>query len=198
MRLQSQSSRAKRSEDPGPTAPARGHGSRLCASLRPGRPPWKAKSSRRLVLARLRGKAPAVAGEPGQQRRRLERLVVRAGRIGGEAVAQIGKPDLVGIEHRPAAPDRPAIAVDPDHVDVARPVGDALLEDARALVDHREDQALEDLLFVDRAALDAEPVRGVDDDLLDLRIGDPRAGPALLTEIDRAGPLAEAAHLSEP
>src|SRR5829696_1607054 len=90
-------------------------------------------ASRRLVLARLRGKAPAVAGEARQQRRRLERLVVRAGRIGGEAVAEIGEPDLVGIEHRSAAPDRPAIAVDPDHVDVARPVGDALNEGASIL-----------------------------------------------------------------
>src|SRR3954468_15569303 len=153
--------------------------------------------SRRLVLARRGAKARAAAGEPGQQRRRLERLVVRAGRISGEAVAQVGKPDLVGVKHRSAAPDRPAIAVDPDHVDVARPVGDALLEDARALVDHREDQALEDLLFVDRAALDAEPVRGVDDDLLDLRIGDRRARAALVTEIAGAGLLAKPPHLGE-
>ena len=48
------------------------------------------------------------------------------------------RPDLVGVEHRAAAPDRPAVAVDPDHVDVAGAGGDTLVEDARALVDHRD------------------------------------------------------------
>ena len=38
----------------------------------------------------------------------------------GQPVADIGQPDLIGIEHRSAAPDRKAVAIDPDHVDVAR------------------------------------------------------------------------------
>ena len=40
--------------------------------------------------------------------------------------------------------------------------GDALLEDPRALVDHREDHALDDLLGRDRPAVDAEPGRGIE------------------------------------
>src|SRR3990172_4907356 len=54
--------------------------------------------------------------------------------------------DLVGPEHRAAAVDGPAVAVDPDHVDVTRADRDLLLEDLRPLVDHRVEQPLEDLL----------------------------------------------------
>ena len=35
----------------------------------------------------------------------------------------------VGPEHRAAAIDRPAIAIDPDHIDVGRALGDAFLQD---------------------------------------------------------------------
>src|ERR1051326_9375291 len=127
---------------------------------------WVARSSRAMTRGPSRrgggrrferGKTLALGREARQQRRRLERLVAGALRIGGEPVADPGEPDLVGVGHRAAAPHRPAVAVDPDHVDVARPTGDALLEDARALVDHRVDHALDDLLLVDRSSRDAEP-----------------------------------------
>src|SRR5215210_7804540 len=50
----------------------------------------------------------------------------------GELLQPRGDPpgaDLVGMEHRAAAPGRPAVAVEPDHIDVAGPCGDALVED---------------------------------------------------------------------
>ena len=51
--------------------------------------------------------------------------------------------------------DRPAIAVDPDDIDVGGALRLALLQDLRALVDHRIEAALEDLLVGDRAPVDA-------------------------------------------
>src|SRR6266545_460994 len=72
-----------------------------------------------------RGEALALGRELGEQRRRLERLVARALRIKREPITDVREPDLVGMEHRAAAPRRPAVAVDPDHVDVAGPICDA-------------------------------------------------------------------------
>src|SRR3990170_7388461 len=86
-------------------------------------------------------------------------------------VADRLEPDLIGPEHRAAAVDRPAVAVDPDDVDIARANGDLLLEDLRALVHHRVEQPLEDLLVGDRATLEALLSGDLEDDLLDLRVG---------------------------
>src|SRR5262249_12057834 len=129
--------------------------------------------------------------------RGLERLVPGALRVDRETVADLTEPDLVGVEHRATAPYRPAVAVDPDHVDVTRPIGDPLLEDARALVDHRVDHALDDLLLVDLAPLTPEPLRGLDDELLDLRIGRRRARAGLIEVIALAGLLAVAPGLAQ-
>src|SRR6185503_11797225 len=117
--------------------------------------------------------------------------------------------DVVGPPHRAAAIDRPAVAVDPDHVDVERALGHAFFQDLGALVDHRIEAALEDLLVRDGAAGDAELLRGLLDDLLDLRVGDRRAvgqvvlvvaGPGLLAEpaelADRVGDVASIAHVA--
>src|SRR6185503_8184934 len=59
------------------------------------------------------------------------------------------KPDRVGVEHRPAAVGREAVAGEVDHVDVGGAQGDAFLEDGRAFVDQRVDQALYDLVVTD-------------------------------------------------
>src|SRR5262249_8219416 len=126
-----------------------------------------------------------------------ERLIAGALREGGESIANLTEPDLVGVEHRAAAPHRPAVAVDPDHVDVAGPIGEALLEDARALVDHRIDHALEDLLLVDFPPRNPERLRGLDDDLLDLGIGRRRARAGLIDVIAPAGLLAVAPGLAQ-
>ncbi len=63
--------------------------------------------------------------------------------------------DAVGVVHRPAAEGREAVAVEVDDVDVAGALGNAFLENLRALVDQREDAALDDVLLVQRLPLDA-------------------------------------------
>src|SRR5215813_8268031 len=109
-------------------------------------------SLRRLLEAR-EGAAPL--GELCEQRRGFEFRVAGASGDLGESPADVRQADAVGVVHRSARPYRPAVAIDPDHVDVARAHGDAFIENARALVDHREDQPLEYLLAVEVAALDA-------------------------------------------
>src|SRR5262249_14071498 len=73
--------------------------------------------------------------------------------------------------HRSAAMDREAVAVDPDHVDIAGPLRDPLPQDARALIDHREQQTFDDLVLAEDAACDAALRRRIGDQLLHLRIG---------------------------
>src|SRR3954447_1574386 len=95
-------------------------------------------------------------------------------------------PDRIGPEHRAAAIDRPAVAIDPDNIDVGSALSDAFLEDLRALVDHRVERPLDDLLVADLATLDALLLREVLDDLLhDQR----RRRPPLLVIIVEAGAL---------
>ena len=85
-------------------------------------------SSRRSV--RLRS-PPARGAPPGATRRRAPLLKLLQPR--DDPI----HPDLVGVEHRPAPVDGPAVAVDPHHVDVARPKRDPFLQDLRPFVDHR-------------------------------------------------------------
>src|SRR5690349_20866656 len=63
--------------------------------------------------------------------------------------------DRVRPSHRAAAIDRPAIAVDPDHIDVGRALRHAFFEDLRALVHHSVECAVDDLLVADLALLHA-------------------------------------------
>src|SRR5690606_28570898 len=107
----------------------------------------------------------ALLGKPRQQRRHL--------RVGAHALAVLLElvdhgleTHGVGVEHRTAPVDRPAVTVDPDDVDVRGPDRDAFLKDLGALVDHREDAALEDLLLGDLARLLAGLGHEVADDLL--------------------------------
>src|SRR6056297_549934 len=72
-----------------------------------------------------------------------------------DPVHDLGQADRVGPVHRSATVDGPAVAVHPHHVDVAATDGDALVEDLRALVDHRVQQAFEHLLVGDLTLLDA-------------------------------------------
>src|SRR5713101_2506377 len=98
---------------------------------------------------------------------------------------------LIGIVHRAAAPDWPAIAVHPDDVDVARPAGDALLENAGTLIDHRENHAFDDFLLRDRPPVEAEPGRGLHYSSFDLGIGCRLARSGIITKIALPGLLAE-------
>src|SRR5215210_2010349 len=93
------------------------------------------------------------------------------------------QPFGVRPEHRPAAVDRPAVAIDPHDIDVRRALGHAFLEDFGALVDHRVERPLDDLLVGDVAPLDALFFREILDDLLDHRR---RRRPALVIVIVKA------------
>src|SRR5204863_10147805 len=102
-------------------------------------PPSSASHFRIVRRAGRSAERLAYGGEPGQQRRRLPELLVVA-RIGGEALHRpddVEEPLLVGVVHRPAAEEREAVAGEVDHVDVARPHRDALVDDLRALGDER-------------------------------------------------------------
>src|SRR5580698_7041023 len=101
--------------------------------------------------------------------------------------------DLIGIEHWTAAIDRPAIAIEPDHIDIARPRRDFLLEDPRAFIDHRIHHALENLVVADDAALAPEPLQRLVDQLLDIGIRHRRPRARFIFVIALAGFLAEAA-----
>src|SRR6202034_2972085 len=90
--------------------------------------------------------------------------------------------DGVGVEHRAAAIDWPAVAVDPDDVDVGRALCFALFENLRPFVDHRIDAALEDFGVADLALLDSLRFGEVADDPLDMRGGVGRARCVVIVE----------------
>src|SRR3989442_8432620 len=115
-------------------------------------PGWSAggllPSARLRVQERL-----ACVRQPAQERGRLPDVAVPVLHVQHAGLDRL-EPHLVRPEHRATPVDRPAVAVDPDHVDVARADRELLLEDLRSLVHHRIEQALEDLLVRDRPALD--------------------------------------------
>src|SRR6185312_11221057 len=73
----------------------------------------------------------------------------------------------VGPEHRTAAIGGPAVAVEPDEVDVGGPRGDPFLQNLRALVDQRIEAALQYFGVAYPTLRRALPGREVADDLLD-------------------------------
>src|SRR5215469_4665257 len=155
-------------------------------------------TSRRLrLLGGERREGLAFGGEALEQRRGLERRIVGLLGIIRETIGDMLEANAVGPEHRAAAIDRPAIAIEPDHVDVARTGRDALLQDARTLVDHRIHHALQDLVVRDLAALAPEPGQRLVDQLLDLRIRQRRARAAFILVVALAGLLAEAPGFAE-
>src|SRR5262245_57204657 len=85
-----------------------------------------------------------------------------------EPVADAGETDAVGVVHRPAAPDRETVAVDPNHVHIARPQCDPFLQDAPAPIDDRVDQPLDDFILADRPPRAPEAQAGPDGERLDL------------------------------
>src|SRR5262245_42843178 len=103
-----------------------------------------------------------------------------------QAVDDLLESFTIGPAHRPAAIDRPAIAVDPNHIDVGGPLGHAFLEDFRALIDHGVERALDDFVIIDLAAGYALLRREILNDLLDDRR---RRGTALVVIIVEAGAL---------
>mmetsp|Transcript_73998 Transcript_73998/g.214351 ORF Transcript_73998/g.214351 Transcript_73998/m.214351 type:complete len:644 (-) Transcript_73998:445-2376(-) len=92
----------------------------------------------------------------GQQGLVCRDLLLRLRVVHLEPLQQLRQAHVVlCIEHRAALRRRKAIAVEVHDVDVGRPLGKALAEDAEAFVDHREEQALLHLLVRDRSGRDA-------------------------------------------
>src|SRR5690606_37939687 len=70
-------------------------------------------------------------------------------------------------EHRAAAIDRPAIAIDPHDIDIARALRLAFGQNQRAFVDHRIERALDNFLIGDLALFDPGPLAKFFDDFGD-------------------------------
>src|SRR5712691_290129 len=153
--------------------------------------------SRRALLAGAEVAEPLpLLGQALQQRRRCPGLAVA--RVEGRHVGvDLLEPDLVGVEHGTAAVAREAVTVEVGDVDVARAERDALLENARALVDERPQAAREHLVVADRAPRDAAVFRAGGDDRLHIGIGLGRARAGLVAVPPGAGLLTEAPLLAE-
>ncbi len=110
----------------------------------------RSRITRALVMV---GKALALGGEPLDQRGRLPDIAIACRVEAPDLLQHLAKPLALGPEHRAAAIDRVAIAVDIDDVDVRGAQRDALVEDLGALVDQRQHGAVDDLVGADPAAL---------------------------------------------
>src|SRR4051812_42897158 len=140
---------------------------------------------------------PSFLGELQQKRRRfplVSLIPLLEGLDGGHNLVES---DGVGVEHRPAAVRRKAVARQVDHVDVGGAQGNALLEDVGAFADQRVDQALYDL-FVGNFSFGNFYFRPVSvEELVDLRVRDRFAIAGFVLVETFAGLLAEAALLAD-
>src|SRR5260370_32974713 len=148
------------------------------------------------TLRTQRRKSSPGGGQFFHQRRGAVAVVAGGVGEGREPVANIPKPYAVGVMHRPAAIDREAVAVDPDHVDIAGALGDALAQNAGALIDHWEQQTFDHRVLAECAARNAALPRGVDDQRLDLGIRFRGARAWLIKIVAARGLLAVAAALA--
>src|SRR5262245_60445242 len=83
-------------------------------------------------------------GEFDEQRRGFPRCALISGLKLLNGSQNLVQSDSVGVEHRPAAVRREAVAGEVDHVDVGSAQRDSFLEDVGAFVDQRVDEALHD------------------------------------------------------
>src|SRR5450631_3869027 len=139
----------------------------------------------------------AVGGELFQQRRRAQAVIAGPVRELSKAVAAAGETDAVGVVHGTAAMGGKAIAIDPNHVDIAGASRDPLGENARAFIDHRKQQPLYDLVLADRHGRRAAPCHLRRDQPRDLGIGLRRARGRRVEIEAAAGLLAKAAALAQ-
>src|SRR5260370_7847120 len=86
------------------------------------------------TLRTQRRKSSPGGGQFFQQRRGAVAVVAGGVGEGREPVANVPKPYAVGIMHRPAAIDREAVPLHPDHLHIARPLCYPPLPEARPLV----------------------------------------------------------------
>ncbi|CFN62302.1 Uncharacterised protein [Bordetella pertussis] len=101
------------------------------------------------------------------------------------------------MEHGPAAPCRPAEAVDPDQVDVAGLPRNAILQYTRAFVDHRQDQPVGNRGEIERLAAYAQLFRHAPDQRFDLGVRDGDAAARRIGEISAANLLAKPAKFAQ-
>src|SRR5690242_13392996 len=90
---------------------------------------------------------------------------------GSNLVVHLAYPDRIGPEEQSAAITRKAEAVQPHHVDVARPVCFAFFQDLACLVDRRIQQPTQDLFVCEATLRDSEVRSDVLDNSGDFRIG---------------------------
>ncbi len=114
-----------------------------------------------------------------------------------DAIANLDEPRRIRPMHRPAAPGRKSVAVNPHEIDVAGPERHAILEHPRAFVDEWIEAARNDLFRADLAARDAGGLGCVGNHLVDDRVGDGRAAAGLVSIVARAALLPEPAQLVE-
>src|SRR5439155_22433236 len=98
---------------------------------------------------------------------------------------------LVRKEHRAAGLGRPAVSIEPDQIDVARPLRDPFLENSCALIDHRINQALMNFGVADLAAGDAELATGIHDQHLHIGIRNWRPGSRIVPVVSSSSLLTE-------
>src|SRR5260221_7865271 len=140
---------------------------------------------------------PALFGEFDKQRRRLQLRALVALLEFLDRSQPAVRPGAVGMEHRPAAIGRKAVAGEVDHVDVGGAQRDAFLEDVRALVGERVHAALDDFVIADLPRLVAHlfAVRG--QHLLELGVRDRLSVAGLLAISAPARLLPEPAFLGD-
>src|SRR5947208_5172689 len=141
--------------------------------------------------------SPSFLGKFDEQGRRLPLRALVALLKSPDRRSHVVQPDGLGVEHRPAAIRRKAIAGEIDHVDVGGAQRDPFFQDIRAFVHQRVDAALDDFLIRDRARLDAELGAVIGDELVDLRVDHRNAAARAVAVEALAGLLPEAALLSD-
>ena len=107
------------------------------------------------------------------------------------------KPDAAGVEHRSAALHGKTVAGEVHDVDVGRALRDAFLQDVRAFVHQRIQQAIDDLRVGDLARHDLQRLAFLVDDLVDHRIRNRIALAGFVAIPAEPGLLSETAELAD-
>ena len=94
-------------------------------------------------------KSTACLCETDQQIRGRPPTIAETLGIGPDPGEDLVQTDRVGVEHRPAAITREAVAIGIDHIDIAAPPSDPFLKDLCTFIDQREHAAIHDLFIIE-------------------------------------------------